>query len=32
MTDRNVDNYVEIGDLSDNLIEYLKNSTRYPQL
>ena len=32
MTDKNVDNYVENGDLSDNSFEYLKKLSGYPQL
>lgn len=31
MTDRIVDNYVEIGDLSENLNQILKNKKSYPQ-
>ena len=30
MTDKNVDNYVEIGDFSENLKQILKNEKSYP--
>lgn len=32
MTHKYVDNYVEIGDLSENLVYILKNEKRYPRI